>query len=272
MNRIAFIAIAFLLIVTESFAQSTKVDTLYVGFNEASALTVTNNAIYVVESGVHRVLKLSLQGNLIEKYGNRGSSNYQFDRPQDIATTNGLKIFVSDPGNNRIQVFDKRWQYLSSITGNGKFRTSEEITPEYLAVNKIGEVFFIDKRSSSISKYDENGTYLDQIPIPSEIRDVSRLQLTDSKIFLLDKRSGVIHRLSENGFYETFYEGKETTTFFFSDESLYRVNGTVVEMDNRQQVNTILSLEKGIKVKDIIVVEDVIYILSSNTLIKIQRK
>lgn len=272
MSRIAFITIAFLLIVTESFAQSIKVDTLYTGFNKASALTVTNNAIYVVESGAHRVLKLSLQGNLIEKYGNRGSSNYQFDRPQDIATTNGLKIFVSDPGNNRIQVFDKRWQYLSSITGNGKFRTSEEITPEYLAVNKIGEVFFIDKRSSSISKYDENGTYLDQIPMPSEIRDVSRLQLNDFKILLLDKKSGVIHQLSENGFYETYYEGKEATAFFFSDEVLYQVNGNVVEKRIRQQVSTFLTLEKGVEVKDIIVVENVIYILSSNTLIKIQRK
>lgn len=271
MIRAILIAIAFLFIVTESFAQSNTLDTLHSDFNKALAIAVTNNAVYVVESGAHRIVKLSLDGDLIEQYGNRGSSNYQFDGPKDIATTTGLKIFVSDPGNNRIQVFDKRWQYLSSITGNDKFRTNAEITPEFMGVNKIGEVIFFDKRSNSLGKYDENGAYLDQIPLPSEIKNVSQLQLSDSKIFLLDKKSGVIHQITENGFYETFYPSKETSSFFFSDKALFQVNGNSLEEWDRELVRTITTLKKGMEIKDLFVSDDAIYVLSSSELIKIQR-
>ncbi len=221
MSRLCLIALmSFLLSTVE--AQQFKVDTLYSGLKNPTSFLLANNAIYIVEQGNHRILKLDLNGNLIEKYGNRGSGNYQFDSPTDIASSTGLKIFVSDPGNNRIQVFDKRWQYLSSIKGNDKFRTRDEISPEYIGVNKQGEIFFYDSRSKSIGKYDEDGAYLDQIPIPSDIKEVSGLQTSESKIFILDKKSELIHRLSENGFYETYYDLRGATVFEFKHDTIIR--------------------------------------------------
>lgn len=268
MIRLCLIALMLFLLSTVE-AQQFKVDTLYSGLKNPTSFLLANNAIYIVEQGNHRILKLDLNGNLIEKYGNRGSGNYQFDSPTDIASSTGLKIFVSDPGNNRIQVFDKRWQYLSSIKGNEKFRTRDEISPEYIGVNKQGEIFFYDSRSKSIGKYDEDGAYLDQIPIPSDIKDVSGLQIIDGSIFILDTTSELVHKIFANGFYESFYEAKGSISFFYRDNEMYLAKNNILEKQGPLTKKTILSFEKRSEINDIYIVENKIYILTSHALIRI---
>lgn len=270
MIRLFLIATLSVLIANSAFAQQTSVDTLYSGLKKATSFTVGNDAIYIVEAGAHRVLKLGFDGKLIERYGKRGSGNNQFDNPVDIATTNGLKLFVSDKGNNRIQVFDKRWQYLSSIRGNDKFRTRDEISPEYIGVNKQGEIFFYDSRSKSIGKYDEDGTILDQIPLPDEVKDVSGLQVIDGSIFVLDKKSELVHKISENGFYESFYKAEKGTAFYYLNENLFLSVNDVLYQHGRERVEKI-KLDDGIKIKDLLVVEDEIYILTEKSLLKLRR-
>lgn len=270
MIRLCLIATLSVLIANSAFAQQTSVDTLYTGLKKATSFTVGNDAIYIVEAGAHRVLKLGFDGKLIEKYGNRGSGNYQFDNPVDIATTNGLKLFVSDKGNNRIQVFDKRWQYLSSIKAKEQFQTASEITPTFLGVNKFGEVIFYNDGSGSLGKYNEDGAMLDQIPIPGDVKDVSGLQIIDGSIFVLDKKSELVHKISENGFYESFYKAEKGTAFYYLNENLFLSVNDVLYQHGRERVEKI-KLDDGIKIKDLLVVEDEIYILTEKSLLKLRR-
>ena len=269
MSRWYLIAILSLLIANSAYAQQNSVDTLYSGLNKATSFTFGNDAIYIVEAGAHRVLKLGIDGNLIEKYGKRGSSNYQFDNPVDIATTNGLKLFVSDKGNNRVQAFDKRWQYLSSIKAKEQFQAGSEITPTYLGVNKFGEVIFYNDGSRSLGKYNEDGAILDQIPLSDEVKEVSGLQIIDGSIFVLDKKSELVHKISENGFYESFYEAKGTHSFFYRDNDMYVAKNNAIEKLGPLTKKTILSFEKKSEISDIYVVENKIYILTSHALIRI---
>jgi len=269
MIRLCLIATLSVLIANSAFAQQTSVDTLYTGLKKATSFTFGNDAIYIVEAGAHRVLKLGMDGKLIERYGKRGSGNYQFDNPVDIATTNGLKLFVSDKGNNRIQVFDKRWQYLSSISGNNRFQTRSEIRPAFLGVNKLGDVYFYDERSRTLGKYNEDGAILDQVSLPAEVKQVSGIQLVDGSILILDKKSELIHRISENGFYESFYEAKGTHSFFYRDNEVYVAKNNAIEKLGPLTKKTILSFEKKSEISDIYVVENKIYILTSHALIRI---
>lgn len=269
MIRLCLIAIISVLIANSAFAQQTSVDTLYTGLNKATSFTFGNDAIYIVEAGAHRVLKLGFDGKLIERYGKRGSGNYQFDNPVDIATTNGLKLFVSDSGNNRIQVFDKRWQYLSSIKAKEQFQTGSEITPMFLGVNKFGEVIFYNDGSGSLGKYNEDGAMLDQIPLPGDVKDVSGLQIIDGSIFILDKKSELVHKISENGFYENFYEAKGLHSFFYKENEMYVAKNNAIEQQGPLTKKKILSFEKRSEINDIYVVENKIYILTSDALIRI---
>ncbi len=271
MSRVSLIAIMLFLLSTAE-AQEFKVDTLYSGLKNPTSLLIANDAIYIVEQGNHRILKLDLSGNLIEKFGNRGSGNYQFDSPTDIASSTGLKIFISDPGNNRIQVFDKRWQYLSSIKGNDKFRTRDEISPEYIGVNKLGEIFFYDSRSKSIGKYNEDGAFMDQIPLPGEVKEVSGLQVIDGSIFVLDKKSELVHKISENGFYESFYKAEKGTSFYYLNEALFVSEENTLYQYDRQKVDKILEFETELNIKDLLVIDKQVYILTESSLLKIRLK
>lgn len=261
-----------LLFVSKIDAQPLKLDTLYSDLNKATSFTFGNDAIYIVESGAHRVIKLGIDGNLIERYGKRGSGNYQFDNPVDIATTNGLKLFISDKGNNRIQVFDKRWQYLSSIKMNLQFETGSEITPSYLGVNKFGEVIFYNEAAKALGKYNEDGAILDQIPLPVEIKDVSRIQVIDGSIFILDKKSELVHKISENGFYESFYKAEKGTTFYYSNEALFISEENTLYQYDRQRVDKILEFETELNIKDLLVIDKQVYILTESSLLKIRLK
>jgi ribosomal protein L35AE/L33A len=269
MIRLALIAIFSVLIANSIFAQQTSVDTLYTGLKKATSFLIANEAIYVVEQGNHRILKLSLDGKLIEKHGNRGNGNYQFDNPVDIASSTGLKIFVSDAGNNRIQVFDKRGQYLSSIKGNEKFRTNATISPEHIGINKLGEIFFYDSRSKSLGKYNEDGAYLDQIPIPTDIKSVSGLQISGSKIFLLDTKSDLIHQISDNGFYESFYKAEKATAFYSKEEEIYIAQSHFLKRSSKEGIKNLYKFKPESDVKKILVIENEVYILADNYLLKL---
>jgi hypothetical protein len=264
-----FVLIAIFLAIGTLSLTAQRVDTLYSDLKDPASFVLVNDAIYILESGNHRVLKLDLNGNLIDKYGNRGGSNYQFDRPKSISSSTGLKIYISDLGNNRIQVFDKRWQFLSSITGNEKFQSRDKIEPTYLAVNKLGEIFFYDLKSKSLLKYNEDGAYLDATRLPLEIKSIDDIQLSDDKIFILDKRSGLIHRLSGNGFYESFYLAEKTDVFYSVGDEIYLVEDGILKSKSKQRSRNLSNLSAFKRVNKLLVINNEVFILTDNSLLKI---
>ncbi len=145
-------------------AQDEESKIIYSGLDKATSIYATQDHLFVVESGKHRMLKLDHDGNLIETLGGLGSGDYQFDSPIDVDATNGLKIYVSDYGNNRIQIFDRRFQYLGSITGESAFQ-NRRIRPTRVVVNEFGELFMYDESTKSIFKFDENGSFSNNFEI-----------------------------------------------------------------------------------------------------------
>ncbi len=271
MRQKGIISVLFCFFSVSTFSQNIKIDTLYTGLNKASSLAVTGQAIFIVESGAHRVLKLDLNGNFLQKYGNKGSGNYQFDNPLDIATTTGLKIYVSDPGNNRIQVFDRRWQYLSTIQGNEKFQTRDHIKPGFIDVSKLGDVFFYDEASKSIGRYNEDGTQLDQIPLPKEVKKVSGLQAVEDQLFILDKKAKVVHQISDNGFYQSYFPAESIQSFYSYKAFILGSGSTSIQELDKTEGFRKIEWENTTDVKDMLATDKFIYLLSQNALLKIFR-
>ena len=252
----------------QSVANSNSTNVLYSGLDEPSALFVTQQALYIIEQGKSRVLQLDRAGQVLQTFGNKGSSDYQFNSPFDIDATNGLKIFVSDLRNNRIQVFDKHWQLLSSIKNFTAFRDMSRIEPTWLGVNEVGELFFYDKRSKKLIKLNESGSFLDEIPIPLEVKDISGLQLRDNKIFILDKKVDVIHQLSENGFYESFYPAEGAQTFWKSKNGMWISVGNTLYKSGMEKKDAI-DVKAVKSIKDFVATEELLFVLSEDKLISI---
>jgi len=70
------------------------------------ALSIFNDALYVVEAGNARVQKLTKSGTFITRWGCEGGKPGQFKNPFGIAVDNNGDIYVVDTGNRRVQKFD----------------------------------------------------------------------------------------------------------------------------------------------------------------------
>ena len=187
----------FILLCTIS-VQAQQTEIIYSGLNKPTSIYATTNHLFVVESGNNRILKLDHDGELIATLGGLGTGDYQFDEPIDIDATNGLKIYISDYRNNRIQVFDRRLQFLSTIKGGPAFGGNRRIKPTQLVVNDFGELFYYDEASNSIFKHDENGTYRDQFELPQNV-EVFDINLRENQLEIIDRRHQKVLLMSQNG-------------------------------------------------------------------------
>ncbi len=75
-----------------------------------------DDSVYVVDQGRTRIVKFSPDGQVLTVWGSKGSGDGQFDDPASVAvdpTTN--KVYVADPRNKRIQVFDSDGKFLNQM-------------------------------------------------------------------------------------------------------------------------------------------------------------
>ena len=69
-----------------------------------SSLTINNDLVYISEYGNHRVSVFDTKGTFLYCFGKRGSGEGEFDSPRGIATDTFGNLYVSDFGNNRLDV------------------------------------------------------------------------------------------------------------------------------------------------------------------------
>jgi len=163
--------------------------------------------MFVVEQRNNRFLMFDLKGIKIDSAGNQGFGDYQFDSPRDIDAGNGLKIYVSDYNNRRIQVYDRRLQYLTSIKPRDGQRFFDFYKPTQLAVTNRSEFYFYDEANKTIIKYNFQGeldltfsAQMEQVNLPPI--DMKSL---DERLLVADAKQGAIHEFSSSGQYLKFW-------------------------------------------------------------------
>ncbi len=86
-------------------------------FNMPSDVHVAPNGDIFVADGHGgdsnaRIVKFDSEGNYIRAWGSRGSGPGQFNTPHGLAIDSQGRLFVTDRGNNRIQIFDQDGTFL----------------------------------------------------------------------------------------------------------------------------------------------------------------
>jgi DNA-binding beta-propeller fold protein YncE len=146
-----------------------------------------DDSIYVVDQGHTRIVKFSPDGRVLAVWGSKGAGDGQFDDPTSVAvdsTTN--KVYVADPRNKRIQVFDS----------NGKFLT-KWVIPEWgrpagfedLAIDsKVGRLYASSANLDAVLICDLNGTRIGSLrpKPPDKLEGPSALALANRKLYVLN--------------------------------------------------------------------------------------
>ena len=113
--------------------------------------------VYAADAGSNRVQKFSSSGVFITQWGGKGSRPGEFyygkdhGGPMGIATA-GKRVFVTDQGNFRVQVFTQDGIYSSEFgtegTGDGQF-----LKPTHVAVDSKGHVYVTDWERRDVQKF-----------------------------------------------------------------------------------------------------------------------
>ncbi|MDG2075352.1 MAG: 6-bladed beta-propeller, partial [Arenicellales bacterium] len=113
--------------------------------------------VYAADAGSNRVQKFSSSGVFITQWGGKGSRPGEFyygkdhGGPMGIAIA-GNRVFVTDQGNFRVQVFTQDGIYSSEFgtegTGDGQF-----LKPTHVAVDSKGHVYVTDWERRDVQKF-----------------------------------------------------------------------------------------------------------------------
>jgi DNA-binding beta-propeller fold protein YncE len=146
-----------------------------------------DDSVYVLDQGRTRIVKFSPDGHVLSSWGSKGSGDGQFNDPTSVAvdSTSG-KVYVADPINKRIQVFDQ----------NGKFLT-KWIIPEWghpagfenlVVDSKMARVYASSVNINAVLIFDLNGTRVGNLTpkLPDRLDGPSALALADRKLYVLN--------------------------------------------------------------------------------------
>gem|GEM_PF-840478 len=93
--------------------------------------------------------------------GSEGSGNGQLNNPKGIAVDSSGNVWVVDAGNNRVEKFNDKGEYLSKFgsegSGNGQF-----YGPSGIVVDSSGNVWVVDAGNNRVEKFNSSGSYLSQ--------------------------------------------------------------------------------------------------------------
>ena len=132
--------------------------------------------IYVADTWNHRVIVLDAEGNLVRELGRAGEvtdtnnstdpsvSPGLFYGPRSLAIADG-ELYVTDTGNERVQVFASDGTFLRAFGGTGS-EPGQLLEPVGIAIGPDGLVYVSDTGNERISVFETDGTPVRQIPVP----------------------------------------------------------------------------------------------------------
>jgi DNA-binding beta-propeller fold protein YncE len=98
----------------------------------------SRSLIYVADSGNDRVLVFDFDGKLQKIIGRKGQGPGEFSNPTGLDVFDDGTLAVADNDNNRIQLFDKSWEFVKSIN-------TKEV--------RVADLVFKDDKIYTISSY-----------------------------------------------------------------------------------------------------------------------
>jgi DNA-binding beta-propeller fold protein YncE len=153
-----------------------------------------DDSIYVVDQGHTRIVKFSPDGQVLSVWGTKGTGDGQFNDPTSVAVDpTANKVYVADPINKRIQVFDSNGKFLTkwSIPEWGRPAGFEDLAVD----SKTGRLYASSANINMVFIFDLNGTRIGSLTPkpPDQLEGPSALALTDRKLYVLNMASNRVN-------------------------------------------------------------------------------
>jgi len=115
--------------------------------------------LYVVDTVAMRVLVLTTDGKVLNRFGRRGDGPGEFNYPTHITVAPDGSLWIVDSLNFRVQHLDAAGKFLSAFGGPGG-SAGEFDKPKGIALDGRGRVFVVEGRFDRVQAYDAAGQML----------------------------------------------------------------------------------------------------------------
>ena len=152
------------------FTMTARYTSKSLGLSHPAALAVGPDGNLYVTDLSQRITVISPAGKVLRRWGKPGSGSGEFhfipgdpSTPTDvqgqIAVGPDGKVYVSDSGNARVQVFTPQGRFVRQFGSFGSGRGQFE-RPYHLAVDATGDVYVADDQAGTLSKFSPAGKVL----------------------------------------------------------------------------------------------------------------
>ncbi len=202
------------------------------------------NSVVILDGLLQRVLTF---GDVDLNTDGDNNDDGELDAPYGIAV-NTENIFVTDTGNNRVQIFDSDGNYVSqfgSVDLDGSKDNGEFDTPRGIAVNDEN-IFVVDTGYDRIQVFDLDGNYVRQFGSSDfdgpgnnsgEFRQPRGIEVTSDRVYVTDEISDkiVVFDLDGNHLFSFGGSGDANGQFDFPTSVTRERTGLfVVDSHNRR--------------------------------------
>ncbi len=129
------------------------------GLMRPTGITAAGDRLQVVDTLQHRVVTVSLAGEIIGGFGSHGAGDGQFNFPTNITRGGDGRLYVTDTMNFRVQIFDAGGRFLRAFgkLGDG---SGDLNRPKGVAVDSAGHIYVVEGLHDLVQIFDENGVLL----------------------------------------------------------------------------------------------------------------
>ncbi len=139
-------------------------------------------------------------------FGTAGTGNGQLSHPADAAVDSKGNLWVIDKGNNRLEKFNEKGEYLAKYgtagTGNGQLSA-----PSAVAIDSEGSLWVADTGNNRIEKFNEKGEYVSQFGTKGsgngQFNEPSGIAVApNGSIYVVDRGNRRVQLFSKSGAYQ----------------------------------------------------------------------
>jgi DNA-binding beta-propeller fold protein YncE/4-amino-4-deoxy-L-arabinose transferase-like glycosyltransferase len=131
------------------------------------AIAITDDAIYVVDTGNERVQRFNPDGTFVDAWGGYGTAPDQLIEPVGIAIGPDGNLYVADSGNARISIFTPQGQPVAQWPVAAWPPPNPSGLPPafqpYLAFDAAGNLYATASNAGEVLVFDRNGKQITQI-------------------------------------------------------------------------------------------------------------
>jgi DNA-binding beta-propeller fold protein YncE len=158
-------------------------------------------ALWLLDDLQKRVVKTDSSGKIELEFGGQGRGTGKFKNPTDIAVSKAGIIYVADPANSWVQIFNKEGLFLNVLHQGEQGLVMD--APVALALNSNDSLYVLDRDLKKVFVYSSQGKLLSQFGQEGgragDFDAPVDLFATDTEIFVLDADTRNIKVFSEKG-------------------------------------------------------------------------